>query len=101
MARYPPSLESPALFLLDPLSSCSSSRSTTAAAAGAIYSSSNTHLPSAVSLAAASRMQAGVYRTPKYALFSRLVCRAGREYKEQHTNHIQWSTYPISPSKKL
>ena len=79
-----------------PLSSCSSSssssRSTTAAAgaidytaaAGALYSSSHcTHLPSAISLAAASRVQAGVFRAPKWALFFRLVCFVGREYKEQ------------------
>ena len=32
---------------------------------------------------------------PKWALFSRLVCRVGWEYKEQYNNHIQWSTYPI------
>ena len=101
MARYPPSLESPALFLSDPLSSCSSrssssrssrssssrnsrsssSRSTTAAP-GAIYSSnSSTHLPSAISLAAASRVQTEIYHAPKWALFSRLVCHVGREYK--------------------
>ena len=63
MARFPPSIESPPLFLSHPLSSCSnrssssrsSSRSTTAAA-GAIYSSS-AHLPSAISLAAASRAE--------------------------------------------
>ena len=90
MARYPPSLEPPALFLLDPLSSCSSrssnSRSSsrnTAAAAGAVYSSSSTHLPSAISLAAASRVQTGMYHAPKWVLFSRLVYRVDREYKEQ------------------
>ena len=60
MARYPSSLESTALFLSHPLSSCSrssssrsSSRSTTA------ICSSSTHLPSAISLAAASRWRQG------------------------------------------
>ena len=57
MARYPRSLESPALFLSHPPSSCSSrssssrssSRSTAAAAAaGAIYSRSSIHLPSGI-----------------------------------------------------
>ena len=92
MARYPPSLESPALFLSDSLSSfssrSSSSRSTTAAA-GAKRSSSSTHLPSAISLAAASRVQTRMYHAPKWALFSRLVCRVDREYKEQYNDHIQ------------
>ena len=77
------------LFLSHPLSSCSCTSSTsrsrnrdTTAAAGAIYSSSSsTHLPSTISLGAATRVQRGVYHAPKWALFSRLVCRVGREYK--------------------
>ena len=98
MARYyPPCLESPALFFVDPLSGCnssssssrSSSRSTTASAGAIFSSSSNTHLPSAISLAAASRERTGMYHARKLALFSRLVYRVGREYKEQYNNHIR------------
>ena len=97
MARYPPSLESPVLFFLEPRSSCSSRRSSsrrsshsTTAAAGVIYSSSNnsTRLPSAISLAAASRVQTGMYHPPKMALFSRSICRVIREYMEQNNDHI-------------
>ena len=70
MVRYPPSLEPPALLLSQPLSSDSSrssssrssSCSTKTTAAGAICSSNgSTHLPSATSLAAASRVHTGVY----------------------------------------
>ena len=109
MDRYHrPCLKSPAPLLSHPLSSCSSrisnsrsnSRSTTAAAAGAIYSSNSTHLLSAISLAAASRVLTGINHPPKWALLSGLVCRVGREYKEEYNNHVQRSMYAIVPPIK-
>ena len=40
-------------------------------------------------------MQTGMYHAPKWSLFSRLVCRVGREYKEQESTHIQCFTSPV------
>ena len=107
MARYTPSLESPALFISYPLSSCSSrssrsrsrSRSTTAAAAGAIYSSSSwgniqqqqqhTAAERHISRSGEQGADRGVSCAEMGRRFSRLVCRVGRKYNEQYNNHIQ------------
>ena len=81
-------------------SSRSSSPSTTAAA-GAIYSSSNTHLPCAVYLAAANRVSTGMYHAPNGPCSLDWYAVSAEILKERENNHIQCFTSIILPRKRL
>ena len=95
IARYLPSLESPDLFHRN-LSAAVAAVETTAPATVAAaqhrqqleqYTAATVHICRAPYLSrrrTGPRVQAGVYHAPKWVLLCRLVCRVGREYKEQY-----------------
>ena len=85
MARYPPGLESSALFYhnLFAVAAVEAAVVAAASAAGAIdSSSSSTHLPSAIYLAAASR-----------------VCRRGCIMRRNEPYYLAW--YAVSAGNKV